>query len=363
MDRPVSRSWIAGAVTLLGAGAIAVTPVVAPAAAIRLPDIQLTSADMILDLVRHGQSSDNVQSILGTVPPGAPLTDEGATQAAYLADPANPQALESPGFYDGIYASQFIRTQQTAQDWLTAAGAPNTPVTVLPGLNEINAGVLDGHDQTTLTGLAYLLGPLSWIFGQYWVPQLGSTVDPNGMAFETRYSDAVDQIYANGGTPGTDGNLHDVAFSHAAAISTWVMMNVKNPDFGLYFSDLTKGILPNTGQVVIEGNPTDGWTLVSWNGQDVAQNPGLLTGLIVDYRDLITAPQMAVYNIEQAYGTGDSAAINEALQAGFHQVLTAITAFPQSVIDTITGSLSDGAGTAGQSAADSIGDVLTSLAI
>ncbi|WP_067971223.1 histidine phosphatase family protein [Mycolicibacter icosiumassiliensis] len=362
-----TRPWITTGVAVIGASLVAVTPVAPiarPLSPVALSKIQLTATDMILDLVRHGQSEDNVHGIIGTVPPGAPLTDEGAAQAAYLADSSNPQHLADPSFYDGIYASELIRTQQTAEHWLTAAGAPDTPVTDLSGLNELNAGIFEGASESNrLVALMYLVAPLSWIFGQYWVPQLGSTIDPNGMAFDDRYSDAVDQIYNNGGAVGEDGNLHDVAFSHAAAITTWVMMNVKNPDFELYFKSLLQGLLPNTGQVVVEGNPTDGWTLVSWNGHHVAENPGLLTGLFVDFRDVMVAPQLASWHIMEALQGGNPADISAALQTGFHDVLGAFAAFPQSVIDTITGSLGDAASGSAQATGDALGDALASIAI
>ncbi|BBX14202.1 MULTISPECIES: histidine phosphatase family protein [Mycobacteriaceae] len=357
-----TRPWITAGVALVGAGMVAAAPVVpiaGPLPDIAVTDIELTAVDMVLDLVRHGQSEDNVEGIIGTLPPGAPITAEGAEQAAFLADPDNPQHLADPGFYDGVYASEFIRTQQTAADWLAAAGAPDHPLSILSGLNELNAGILEGTSQDNqLMALLYLVGPLSWMFGQYWVPQLGSTIDPNGMAFQDRFGDAVEQIYNNGATD-ADGGFSSVAFSHAASISTWVMMNVKNPDFELYFQSLLQGILPNTGQVVIEGNPTDGWTLVSWNGTEVAENPGLLTGLFVDFRDLMVAPQMAGWHIWEAILGGDPADITAALQTGFNDVLAAVTAFPQAVIDTITGAMDD---TAGSSAADALGDALAALA-
>ncbi|BBX21922.1 hypothetical protein MTER_13330 [Mycolicibacter terrae] len=359
-----TRPWITAGVALVGAGVVAVAPVTPMSgplpAVVAAPAIQLTATDMVLDLVRHGQSVDNVEGVIGTLPPGAPLTDEGATQAAYLADPTNSQHLADPSFYDGVYASEFLRTQQTAADWLAAAGATDTSPTVLSGLNELNAGFLEGTSQSSqATALLYLVGPLAWMFGQYWVPQLGSTLDPNGMAFQDRFSDAVEQIYANGGTVDADGNLNSVAFSHAAAISTWVMMNVKNPDFEIYFTSLLQGLLPNTGQVVVEGNPTDGWTLVSWNGTEVAENPGLLTGLFVDFRDLMVAPQMAGWHIWEAIGGGDPADITAALQTGFNDVLTAFAAFPQAVIDTITGAMGDAAG---GGVGDAAGDVVAALA-
>ena len=39
-------------------------------------------------------------------------------------------------------------------------------------------------------------------------------------------------------------------------------MNVKNPKDSL----LSNHPLPNTGRVVIQGNPITGWTLVDWDG-------------------------------------------------------------------------------------------------
>src|SRR5690625_5294776 len=178
-----TRPWITAGVALVGAGVVAagpVVPVAGPLPAVAVADIQLTAADMVIDLVRHGQSEDNVNGIIGTVPPGAPLTDEGATQAAYLADPDNPLHLAAPGSYAGIYASDFVRTQETAEGWLPAAGSPDTTPTILAGLNELNAGFLEGSSQSSeATALLYLVAPLSWMFGQYWVPQLGSTIDPN----------------------------------------------------------------------------------------------------------------------------------------------------------------------------------------
>jgi len=357
--------WITAGVALAGASVVAVTPVVAPlprvhaSALIRL----ISNEEMILDLVRHGQSTDNVDDIIGTTPPGAPLTTEGTEQAAYLANPDNPQALDAPSSYDGIYASDFIRTQETAADWLSAAGAPNTPVTDLPGLDEINAGYLDGTQETEINGLLYLAAPLAWIFGQYWVPELGSTINPNGAAFEENFSGAVQTIYDAGGAT-TNGDLTDVAFSHELAIMTWVMMNVNNPDFQILLNGLESGgFLSNTGQVVVEGNPTDGWTLVSWDGTAVPQDPGLATELFVDYRDLITAPQLAGYNIWEAILGGDPTTITNALQTGLDQVGAALLQFPEAVYNDIVDTVQSLSAELATAAPNSIGTIVTDALI
>lgn len=366
-----TRSLVIACASLASAGVVAVTPVKAPPPGIKALGIRLTSGetDMVLDLVRHGQSADNVAGIIGTVPPGAALTGTGEEQAIAVG-----QALYNGGSndIDGVYASEFTRTQQTAwpliellegkSDYADIPAGPAPildPGQILPGLNELNAGVLEGTSQSNeLTSLLYLVAPLAWISGQYWVPQLGSTVDPNGMAFEDRFNDAAQTIYDAGGAL-DNGELHDVAFSHAAAISTWVMMNVKNPDFDLYFKELEQGLLPNTGQVVVEGNPTDGWTLVSYDGIAVPQDPGLGTELFVDSRDLITAPQMAGWHIWEAILGGDPTTISSALQTGLDDVGAALLQFPQSVFtDIIDAFQTAGGDAAGQAVADGLASAI-----
>lgn len=369
-----TRPWITAGLTLVGASAVAVSPVTVvlpevhgPAA--RAFEIQLTAADIVLDLIRHGESTENVTSYLGTTPPGAPLTEIGEQQAITVGE-----QLYNGGDNDisAVYASEFLRAQQTAwplvqllagnSDYNEIPGGPTPlldPSQILSGLGEINAGWLEGQSGT-IPGLLYLLPTIAWMTGSYWVPMLGSSVNPNGMAFQDNYSGAIQTIYDNS-QANPDSAGPDVAFSHGAAIMAWTMMNVKNPDWGLFLETLAgdRG-LPNTGQVVVEGNPTDGWTLVSWNGTEVAEDPGLLTGLFVDFRDLITVPQMASWHVWEAILGGDPADILAALQTGFSDVFAALVEFPQAVFDTIVGSLGD-VGSA--DATEVLGDLLTALAI
>lgn len=322
-----ARPWITAGVALVAAGAITVTPVAVKLPETHLVDIQLVAgeADITIDFVRHGQSVDNVEGILGTLPPGAPLTAEGVQQAQDVA-PLIQAAF--PNGIDAIYASELIRTQETAQPLANLLGMN---INILPGLNEINAGWLEGSQLNTFTELGYFLPVLSWILGLYFVPMLGSTVNPNGMAFEDRVSDAVQTIY-NATVTDPDNPTTDVAFSHAGTIAAWTLMNVKNPDFGLALSELidTHEPLPNTGQVVIEGNPDDGWTLVSWNGHEVGP-ADLGTELFLAFRNLITAPQMALWHLCESIFGPDSATTDPALLQ-----------FPQAAVDSIAGALLDG---------------------
>jgi hypothetical protein len=207
----------------------------------------------------------------------------------------------------------------------------------LSGLNEIPAGAFEGQSTTGLDGILYLLGPLSWVFGDVLMPDIG---DPsvNGVTFDQDFSGAVSTIYDN--TISAAGSTNDVAFSSEGAIAVWTMMNVNNPDFSVLLQEVEKidGFLPNTGQVVVEGSPGD-WTLVSYDGTAVPQDPGLPTELFVDFRNLIEAPQFAGYDIYEALLGGNSATIDAALQSGLTQVDTALSQFPVEVVDQIVASL------------------------
>jgi hypothetical protein len=283
---------------------------------------------IVLDFVRHGESGD--MTVVNTLVPGPDLTDTGEQQADDLV-----KVLSGNGI-DDIYASAMIRSQETA---MPLAEALNLPIQVLPGLNEIDAGIFEGIPVNVgdlpLGGALYLLAPLAWTLGLDFVPQLGSTVDPNGIAFDESFSGAVQSIYD--GSVGSDtGNITDAVFSHEGAIAIWTLMNVNNPDFSLVLQEFlnTGELLPYTGQVVVDGSPGD-WTLVSWDGTAVPQDPGLPTELFVDSRDLITAPQFAGYDIYEALLTGNSMTIDTAIQAGVSQIDTALAQFPVAVFDDI----------------------------
>ncbi|GAB1814071.1 hypothetical protein MUNTM_31100 [Mycobacterium sp. MUNTM1] len=239
------------------------------------------SADesIVIDLVRHGQSTANAASLIDTAPPGASLTALGQQQAQTVAG-----VLAARGPVAAIFASQLVRTQQTAAPLASVLGMNPQ---VLPGLNELDAGAFNGQPQFSLGGLAYLLAPVAWMLGLRVVPMLapGST-DSNGFEFRRRFNGALDTVYGNAASNvgrfndvlqtmygravanpvrSASGRITEVAFSSEFAIGLGTMMSVKNPDPLLLLFDP----LPNTGIVVIQGSPHDGWTLISWNGKPV----------------------------------------------------------------------------------------------
>jgi len=194
-----------------------------------------------LTLVRHGQSAGNASGVIDTSTPGPELTPKGWCQATVVA----PQLAAN--HYDGIFASTMIRTEQTATPTAEALGEP---VTVLPGLREIDAGKYNGTPEADIRN-TYFAAPKRWLQGDRSARIPGSV---DGNEFDAQFDEAVQRIYDS-------GDQNPVAFSHSAAIMFWVLMNVRNPDPSL----LTTEPLPNVGHVVITGNPSDGWTLTEWD--------------------------------------------------------------------------------------------------
>jgi probable phosphoglycerate mutase len=199
---------------------------------------------MRLLLIRHGQTIDNVRGALGTVIPGPPLTELGEQQAA-----AVPTALaETP--IDAIYVSTMLRTQLTAAPLSTARGVD---VEVIDGIQEIDAGALEGHsDEDAIR--AYMGTIFSW-----WVDTDARIPGgENGTEFFGRFDAAIEHIAAE-----HDGTVAVV--SHGAAIRTWTARSSANLDAD--FSRTHQ--LDNTAIVVMEGSPTHGWVTTQWDGAPV----------------------------------------------------------------------------------------------
>jgi broad specificity phosphatase PhoE len=303
---------------LLSAAMLSVGPAVAWA----------DDGSIVLDFIRHGESGD--MTAINTMVPGPELTDIGKDQASDLAT-----TLKFSGI-DEIWASTMIRSQETAAPLAQELGSSIEPLQA--GLNEIDAGIFEGAPvnvgELPLGGALYLLAPALWTLGLTSVPEFGST-DANGIVFDARVDQAVQNIY-----DGSVAGDTDAVFSHEGTIAIWTLMNVNNPDFALVLKELftTGELLPYTGQVVVDGSPGD-WTLVSWDGTPVPEDPGLLTDLFVDFRSFIEVPQLAGYDIYEAFLTGNAATIDSAVQLGFSQIETAAAQFPVAAFDDIVTAL------------------------
>ena len=195
-----------------------------------------------LTFIRHAESQSNAAHVVNTDIPGPGLSEDGQGQAEQLA-----HQLARNNF-DGIYASDMIRTQQTAAPLAQALGKR---VEILPGLREIDAGKYNDTpiDKSAST---YLVAPADWLNGDREDAVPGSI---SGNEFNDQFTAAVQKIYDS-------GNSKPVAFSHRESIMYWTLMNVKNPKDSL----ATSHPLPNLGRVVITGSPAMGWSLVDWDG-------------------------------------------------------------------------------------------------
>jgi len=292
------------------------------------------ATDITLTFIRHGESEGNASGLIDTSVPGPELTELGKEQAAAIAE-----KLTQPGspHYDAIYASDMIRTQQTAKPLADILGEE---IQILPGLHEINAGLFEGSSENDGIGrIFYALAPMTWALGARFVPILGST-DANGNVFEDRVNGAIQDIYDSGAQ-------NPAIFSHGATMMFWTMMNVDNPDLDL----LLNHRLSNTSVVVVEGNPEDGWTLKSWDGVEVSATPSLATKLFVDFRTMIVTPQSAAFAVGQALQSGDLAGAAKAFVNGTVATVLAPVKFAVSATGDIVRAVGDAiSGLGGKSA-------------
>lgn len=289
-----------------------------------LVGIALPANATTITWVRHGESEGNASGHLDTLVPGPPLTTLGWEQANTVAGTLD------PADYDGVFASTMIRTQQTARPFAadkyqggdqsavtisTDAYHPvfSDDVVVLNGLQEISAGFFEGSSQTSGIGrIGYILAPVMWTLGLRFARIPGSE---DGNEFEARVNGALSQIQDSGSdTP--------LVFDHGATIMFWTLMNVDNPDITLALTHP----LNNTDVVVVDSNGQGGWTLKSWAGVDVG--PATLpTQLFVNFRDLIVAPQTALYNLREPILNLDGPAIVAGVQQGVSDVVAATGTF------------------------------------
>ncbi|MCS0599974.1 histidine phosphatase family protein [Streptomyces sp. LP11] len=201
---------------------------------------------MRLLLVRHGQTPSNVDHLLDTAVPGPGLTPLGEAQAAAL-----PEALAGEDI-DAVYASTLTRTRLTAAPLAAARGLQ---VRVRDGIREVSAGDLEMRPGSSPEGLLYLRTAFAWASGETALRVPGGESGAEALA---RFDAVVAEAAASG--------ARTVAMiSHGAAIRVWTAARAANVDV----SFAAARPLGNTGVVVLEGAPADGWKALSWEGATV----------------------------------------------------------------------------------------------
>ncbi|QPG71625.1 histidine phosphatase family protein [Mycolicibacterium mucogenicum] len=295
--------------------------------------------NMTITFIRHGQSYGNLSGLGDTSTPGPTLTDLGQQQAKDIA------AKLGDRNFDAIYASTMVRTQQTAVPMSQYLGLP---ITVLPGIQEIEAGMYEGTpERAALFG--YLTAPLAWaglsvtpppnVSFNPITPNLdafipsapGSTTGLNGHQFEDRVNGALQTIYDN-------GDRNAAVFSHGGTIMIWTMMNAKNLSVEQKIMLFTQHPLSNTNYVVVEGNPEDGWNLVNWNGVEIAgMQKGPIEQVLTQVRTLSRQLGGVVQDVATAFKTGDVGKILTAINHGAADALFSTTKFARAINAQVIG--------------------------
>ncbi|MEU0270920.1 histidine phosphatase family protein [Streptomyces sp. NPDC006307] len=197
-------------------------------------------------LIRHGRTDANRTHVLDTAAPGAALDDVGRRQAAAL-----PAALAGEDI-DVLYASTLTRARQTAAPLAAARGLE---VRVRDGIREIEAGVLEGCcDAEGIT--RYRTVAVAWAAGRT-EPRMPGAED--GAEFLARFDAVVAEAAASGAATAA-------LVGHGSAIRVWAAARAHN--VSVPFAAAHE--LPNTGMVVLEGTPEDGWHALSWTGGNLA---------------------------------------------------------------------------------------------
>ncbi len=309
--------------------------------------------NMTITFIRHGQSTANAENRIDTQVPGPVLTADGQQQAKGIA------AKLGDRNFDAIYASDMVRTQLTATPMSQYLGLP---IQVLPGVHEIEAGMFENGQERGAAGLGYISYPLAWSglkinvdpvthavsFG-YLDPANPNYTDPsrtipggaaqpvslNGNDFDARVDASLEQIYNN-------GDRNAAVFAHGGTIMFWTLMNAKNLSPEQKLNLFATAPLGNTGVVVVEGNPTDGYNLVEWNGIKIAgMQKGPIENVLTQVRTLSRQLGGVVQDVATAFKTGDVGQILNAINRGAADALFSTTKFVRAINAQVIGGVTN----------------------
>ncbi|MDO5736219.1 MAG: histidine phosphatase family protein [Propionibacteriaceae bacterium] len=195
---------------------------------------------MRLILIRHGETQSNVDHLLDTAHPGAPLSARGLEQAHDLAEAVAHEHI------DALFVSTLTRAQQTA---VPLAERRGLEATVVEGIHEIPAGVEEMNPDWT----AYVAMLESWS-----LDNLDAKLEDSESAreFMDRFDGAIAQIEAL-------GHRSVAVVSHGAALRVWALS--KDP------SAASRVTVPlrNTEWIILNGSSADGWSIEQWGKHDL----------------------------------------------------------------------------------------------
>lgn len=340
-------SFCGTSAVILSAGLIA--PAAAPASPVPTvlsrPDVALTAQDIVLDLVRHAEDLAPANSRIPFSPefPGAGISDLGKQQAIDTANQIFGQ-VGGPGHVAGLFSGPDTDAQDTAVPFAALQGLDPQ---ILNGLVEVDGGIFANQPVLSLGGIYYDVAVVLWMLGLVNAFQIPGADEYSGVVVNDNYTEAVNGMYtAAVANPvvGDDGNITAVGYTSEASMMIWTMLNVKNPDPMALVNELiaslqnggSPGLVPNAGLIQLAGNPEDGWTLVSWAGQQVPENPGVLGDLLLLWRELAVPPQVAFGHILDAVASGDSVAVAAAFSDGLAGISAGLDAVPDTITNVFT---------------------------
>ena len=195
---------------------------------------------MRLILIRHGETQSNVDRVLDTAHPGAPLTARGLQQARDLVEAIVHEDI------DALFVSTLGRAQQTGAPLAKRRGLE---ATVIEGIHEIPAGVEEmSPDWATYVGML-----------ESWSPENMDAKLQDGESareFMERFGAAVAAVEALG--------HNSVALvSHGAALRVWAL--AQDPAVASHIT----GPLNNAEWIVLNGSTADGWRVERWGQHDL----------------------------------------------------------------------------------------------
>ncbi len=197
---------------------------------------------MRLILIRHGETQSNVEHLLDTAHPGAPLTDNGLQQAHDLAESIAHEHI------DALFVSTLTRAQQTAAPLAARRGLR---ATVIEGVQEIAAGVEEMNpDWTAYVGML-----------ESWSPEnMDARLEDGESAAEfiDRFDGAIAAIEA-------EGHCSIAVVSHGAALRVWAL--AQDPSVA---GELA-GPLRNTEWIVLNGSTAAGWKVERWGQHNLTE--------------------------------------------------------------------------------------------
>ncbi|MFB7515472.1 histidine phosphatase family protein [Streptomyces sp. NPDC056144] len=202
---------------------------------------------MRLLLIRHGQTAANLAAALDTAAPGSPLTEVGHRQAEELVGVLREEPIGA------VFVSPLTRARQTAEPLSAALGLPSV---VREGLRELEAGAWElstsGDDVSRYAAVAS-----AWACGRPDVPMPGAS---DGRDFLGRFDAVMAEAAGCGASVAA-------LVTHGTAIRIWAAARTDNVCIGFALENE----VPNTGVVVVEGTPADGWRVRSWAGVEVGE--------------------------------------------------------------------------------------------